>query len=591
MKTLLIFCGSPGRNFFMKQSVLFLLTIIGIAKSPSIKAPVQANVESNVNDQKAEVAEEDSSLPLISNDVNCMETQIVSHRKGLFGFRNFTKQIALFTMAKLGTFSCSFAPHTHTDIFLNNSMPDYFISLSTELLDYMIEFLDFEAGQNMSLVSKRFHNATQRSKSLHFKRVKKWMNNVIFSSWRDNTIQSQLFFDHGNSSLKVLSMSESMFNQLDLNPLLAAMKWTDKLYLPNLKLLQIFQRKDINFSQLSAIKELSLKIRKDEIFYYEFKILEQIQLIFRNLEKLQLDLELCDTRKIPIIKRIFEAIPNLKYLVLRIRNAGVCGTRKDLISMLEMLQDERTVLEFNDNKVDPNNLAVTNVLDIFRSELKERSKLKKKVFFYVNYTPDLREIVYENSKQIQVMEFNINENYSSDMISAALLNLGRFDHLKKLVLSFGPRVKLDDLPNLNLKPLFSVTNLTIKCLSRSNQKLVSNLHVIFPNLTVLHVHLTDFKLINWPDSLLKLGKLEKLDIEHQLVTNKALYELLKVVTEKTFPRLRILNLPRLLDFETSEISDQVLFLAIKQWIADNSDIELRKIPGHIRVRFLFPFKR
>lgn len=545
----------------MKQFVLYSLAFLGIALSSSSLA--SNNTKSFTEDQKRglnEFAIANSDLPLIKNEENAIRTQ------------NYKE-----------------TEEYNRNLISEDALQDYFSLLPAEVRDYFMQFIDSKTVQSMSLVCKSLNSAVNSSKSLHRRRVYKWMNLGLYSLQRGLMLQDHLVFDKENFSLKVRSSLKDLPEYVEKSPLFSVTREMNKLEL-DLQMLSLYRKNDGLFIKLQTVRKLILTIALSDILTSEKEKIQWIPFIFTNINSFQLKLDLSrrlDIRFIDVglfsvlTKTIFDTIPNLNNLTIRIiNNVGFLSNRKNLIQLLKMLQDERIILKFYKKpriSEDLSNLA----FDIFETDLKEQDKLyhmKERTFFFADCMAEIKRAILDNARQIHSLEFSIfNRN---DSIYAFFSELGRFTELKRLILFLDKDIDIDSFPKL--KSIFTVTNLTLRGFSAANQLLLSNVHVICPNVNVLHAGL-GFKFKTWSDSLLKLKRLERLDIE-ATVTRQELYEMLKVVTQKAFPKLKIFYFPSLIygDNITPGISLDNFIAFLDQWVSENPAIELMKIPDYIK---------
>lgn len=432
---------------------------------------------------------------------------------------------------------------------------DYGSMLPMELWCYIMDFLDVDSGDEISLSCKAFYEASKASNTLHLKKVQKWMVNGLNS--RKRVAQTQSFtFDIKTAYFEIdSSFIRNFYWELDLLnkfTILTVMQGMKRLKL-SCDFLDSVVFQEGRAMQFSKIKELRLAVHT-RFSYQDVVDFQQIQLYFPNIELLQLDLYLGQFKQIPLtaMDRIF-AMPMLKKLEIRIIIQSKEPISYNLLSFLELLKDERVEVKFDTGSIVLDEAIASKIYDMECKNQEKRLKMNERVFFSVDYHDLIRKKITDNTMQIHSLVYSANGYDSLDEIFS---QLGAFEQLEKLVFKFPDAITCahSELTKSGLKPFANLVDLELNCFTTQCLSLLQSLHLVFPNLTRLHIRIpSDIHFDSLPESLFQLRELERLWLFHLNAKSKALLSLLNAVKEGKFPRLSILEMPTLVNENEPEI--------------------------------------
>lgn len=476
----------------------------------------------------------------------------------------------LLTIFIFGTGLCSLIPKNteergvaNTDVpLIDNNLntqvatEDYLSLLPLELWCHIMGFVDFQSGEDTSLSCKLFYQAWKMS---NLKRVQKWMINGMASGNRSGCIQRHFFFDMENANLEiglsiVLDGNSIYLNQM-MKMLLLRIR---KLSLPYSIFLS-YASDGLKGLQFPEVKELSFIVTiVDTPINFQL-----IRSIFPNVNLLQLDLRV-ESPEIPVTTQdLFSALPKLEKLVIRVNSKFSFSTRNELVSIMDILKDSRVEVRFDSLTILLNN-ATAWPNEIFDSELKSEEmefKMKNRAFFSIFYDDQIQKTICENERQIHSLFIN-DKNKSLDSIFSII---GKLTQLELLYLSLNNvAAGTFDPATYTSNPFSKISTLHLQCSTSQSQKLLSSLHVVFPNLDTVDI-ITEIEFDSWFESILQLKYLEIFKSDRAKASRKALIRLLDAVAKGTFPNLRELDLPLLKnDEEYSDISDQELVAVCRE---------------------------
>lgn len=471
--------------------------------------------------------------------------------------------------------------HSHVPLIENNEITtrDLFSLLPMELLSYLIDFLDCQSIDSMALSCKSFYQASKESKTLHHKRVQRWMINGLKSNKPKSQMQNYLCIDVENALIKVLSsdwrLSEHYQGLTTRNKqvFFTVMQGIKSLKISCSFLDRYFSGND-ELKKFLEVKELTLEV------YYSFEDVinfQQIQLNFPNVDTLNLDLYLDESKKLPFTTEdIFSVLPKLKKLVIRIMESnGLISFPRDLMWFWRFLEDERVELRFYSDCIQMDEAAMS--FERFNSESEDQekiSKLKERLFFCVIYGDDIPNAIHDNINQIVSLDYSANQN---DTLDTILSKIGIFTHLEKLYLNLFNAFTFSNV--MTSKPNAFVNLVDLSFIYNSHQclSLVETLQVITPNLTKLRIS-TLITIDFWPQSIFQLDKLEALFIANTGTTKNGFYSLLQPIADGKFPRLREFHMPNLKNEDYSESSVAELIAVCDQLASNRPLIRLSNTP-------------
>lgn len=416
---------------------------------------------------------------------------------------------------------------------------------SVEIWHRIIDFADFITASNLALVCRTSYIASKKSKSLPLKRMQKWIIQRIRAGG-NLMLQRNFVFNMENAFLKLRSNWDKRSHKEVRNLLLNRTHGIRKLQIPSFELLLAYRDDDGIFIQQPTVKELILPIVEEDNIFYSMMCFPWIKEVFPNIDTLQLNLDF--SAILPTVDYVLAGLPTLKKLIIRVVD-GCFDSREDFISILEILQDERLVLKFEKDIMDSKFNTAVMALDLFDSKLKEQDeihKMKQRTFFHIKYGSNIPEIIYENSKQIHSMEFEIFDTINDFTRS----NLRKFTQVEK----------------------FNVTNYCRK--ARSAHSSLSKLLAVFPNVSELKIYSKILPSGFWSE-VLKLKNLEKFVVAGCKVEEMELVNLIKKFNENALPKLKLFRLPPVYLNNSNKNNVENFMKALKKLFTDNPLIEYR----------------
>lgn len=435
--------------------------------------------------------------------------------------------------------------------------------LPMELWCNLMDFVDSQAGINMSLACKTFYLASLPSKSLHFKKVQKWLLNI--KRKRNPLIQQFLMFDLENACLEISYFMDNIeLVGIGKESVLTVFREMVKLKLPYMIFLNFIFQEGKQFPDVKELILTAVNIVKT----YTVTTFQQIRSIFPKVSVLQLYLEFDDLIKIPFtVEEAFTAIPMLKKLIFRVSQSNsLFATRKDYTSFLEVLKNERVELKFDTGSDWMfSKIYVDTAFGIFNAELKEQEqqfKMKERLFLSVFYKDNIPKTISDNPVQIHSLVYFANNG--NDSLDEIFSKIGIFTHLEKLRLNFSRGIANSNLTISGLKPFMYLSELFLNCNTSSCKSLLLSLQVVFPNLIKLRIT-TVILFDSWFETILKLKSLERVQFLMTTTTRKGMISLLKAVLEGNFPRLKEIKLP-VLNEQNSNESNAEIVIACEQLV-------------------------
>lgn len=413
--------------------------------------------------------------------------------------------------------------------------------LPIKLLYYLMNFPDFETCENMASTCKTLYNAWNRLKA---KRVQRFL--------------------------------EKPFIPVDNKLLLTFIRGKTKLDLPSIFLTKVIRQVRRRL-QLQNVKELILTVN-----YKNFEDLnfQEIQSVFPNINLLQLNFEFGMSLEIPsTTKNVFLIIPTLEKLIVRVKMSFFpFKTQENLEKFLEILEDERVELKFDYEGVFFDNF-MSLALEILNSGKRKELKMNERTFFSVFYSKleksDMMTLTDIYAQQVHSLIYFANDDHSFDDI---FLKIGMFTQLEKFHLDLSQSLVDSSISKLII--FDRLTKLHLICNSIQYEVLFILLQIIFPNLTVVRI-VSTMEPYSWFVSLLKLTKLEKINLKGTSTKREGLQDLLKAIAEGQFPRLREISLPKLAHpafYDNSNISDAELVTLCDQLILNRPLMRVKNSP-------------